>query len=130
METDPSQLSESYVVLLRQLAASLEFSTQAVVSGHVTRLEERTAAQRLLWQKVLALSQCSDHHSNSDWPATAEVLAAQRRVLHLGRVQHALLQRAQQNLRAVSNQLAGLHSGYAPIRGEEGVELRPVGKEE
>src|SRR3982750_4138825 len=123
METDPSQLSESYLALLHQLAASVELSTQAVVSGDVTRLEERTAAQRLLWQKILALSQASDHHSSSDWPATAEVLAAQRRLLHLGWVQHALLQRAQQNLRAVSNQLAGPHSGYAPIPGEEGVEL-------
>ena len=129
-ETDPSQLSESYVSLLGQLAASVEFSTQAVVCGELTRLEERTAAQQLLWQKISALLPCFDHHANPDGPAAAEVLAAQWRLLHRGRVQHALLQRAQQNLRAASNQLAGPHSGYAPIPGEEGVELRPVGMEE
>jgi len=123
----PSELSRLYLQLLRELADRVESSTQAVVSGDVARLEAGTAEQCRLWQKIVSLPPEPGHGADPAWPP--EVVDAQQRLLHLGRVQRALLRRSQQCLRAVCNLLAGPHSGYAPMAGEAGVELHPAGKE-
>jgi hypothetical protein len=110
--------------LLAELEASLEASQRALLGRDVASLEQCTSEQarlqrslEILWSTggaQLPGSNSPESDAASDIPAfDAELRAAQRRVLHLGRIQAALLGRAQRWLRTVSHLLAGLDQSYS-----------------
>ena len=90
-----------------------------MLAHDVARLEERTCEQvglrrslGILWDAAHPPGRDAAQH---DLRLSAELRAAQIRVLRLGRVQAALLGRAQRWLRMVSNLLAGPEASYAPL---------------
>ena len=96
---------------------SLHSSQKALLSGDVARLEQSTRQQiglrralKILWPENGAGS--SEMHC--DPLLASELRTAQMRVLHLGRVQAALLRREQRWLRTLSNLLAGPETNYLP----------------
>ena len=113
-----AEIAQASRALLGELEASLQASQNALLAHDVTRLEERTCEQIGL-RRSLDILWDAAHPPGSD-PAqhdlrlSAELRAAQMRVLRLGRVQAALLGRAQRWLRMVSNLLAGPEASYAP----------------
>jgi hypothetical protein len=99
-------------LLLGELEASLQASQRALLARDLAGLEERTGEQirlrrslEIVWSRAAA--------PGSD-PAPCN---SAPRVLHLGRVQAALLARAESWLTMVSHLLAGPTANYAPPRG-------------
>ena len=115
----PENSSRPELVLLSDLEASLRASHQAVLDRKVGRLEQLTAQQTSLLETLSGLSA-----KRIPGTAPAALRSVQKRVLHLARVQLALIRRAQQSLRAVSNVAAGSQAGYVPLAGLPGVVLR------
>jgi hypothetical protein len=118
-----AEIAQASRALLGELEASLQASQDALLAHDVARLEECTCEQIGL-RRSLEILWDAAHPPGSD-PAqydlaqydlrlSAELRAAQMRVLRLGRVQAALLGRAQRWLRMVSNLLAGPEASYAP----------------
>jgi hypothetical protein len=109
------------LALLRELEISLERSQRVLLSGDADALAVETAAQRRILTKLDALGkQDADAGRAGDseicdtadsYPA--KLHASAERVLHRGRVQQALLSRAGQRLRLISNLLAGPQLAYA-----------------
>src|SRR5579863_3212787 len=123
--TEPSlrrgnaEIAQASRALLGRLEASLQASQDALLARDITRLEERTCEQiglrrslEILWDAAHPPGSDAAPH---DLRLAAELRAAQIRVLRLGRVQAALLGRAQRWLRMVSNLLAGPEASYAPL---------------
>jgi hypothetical protein len=129
-----AEIAQASRALLAELEASLEASQRALLGRDVASLEQCTSEQARLQRSLEILWSAGAAHlpgSNSpksdaasdipafnvpafDIPAfDAELRAAQRRVLHLGRIQTALLGRAQRWLRTVSHLLAGLDQSYS-----------------
>lgn len=111
-----SEVAPASLALLGELEASLQTSQQALLARDVARLEESTREQTRLQRSLQVLgsrdaAQGSDP-TRYDLAFAAQLRAAQLRALHLGRVQAALLARAQRWLRVVSNLLAGLEASY------------------
>ena len=106
------------VDFLSELAASLERSQKAVISGDVDQLEQLTAEQIRLLQTETFGSGAHTHRGLD--------LAAAQRVLHLGRLLLELLQHADRSSRALSNWLAGSHSDYTPALENRAIELHAV----
>jgi hypothetical protein len=105
-------------LLLGELEASLQASQRALLSRDVARLEERTGEQiRLRRSLEIVWSRAAAPGSDAAPAVAGELGTAQRRVLHLGRVQVALLARAERWLSMVSHLLAGPTANYAPPRG-------------
>ena len=121
LQNDRSEIAPASRVLLGELEASLEASQRALLSRDVACLEELTGEQirlrhslEIVWSRDAA----PGREARSQDPAAAGGLrAAQLRVLHLGRVQAALLTRAERWLTMVSNLLAGPTASYAPLAG-------------
>ncbi len=120
------EIAQASRAVLAKLEASLEASQQALLARDVAALEQCTSEQlrlgrslEMLWSRNAAQvpgnsSTQSDPASAFDLPAfNIELRAAQMRVLHLGRIQAALLGRAQRWLRTVSHLLAGLDQSYS-----------------
>lgn len=107
---------QTQMTLLREIASSLEATQTAIVSGDIRLLEQLTVNQNALCAGISAVMDAHD----------SDLLDAQRRVLHLTRVQSALLRRAQQTLRAISNQLIGSQSVYTPVAQDGRIDLQPV----
>lgn len=133
----PSEFDPHQLRLLGHLAESLKASQQALLAHDRARLDRLTAEQTLLCQQLsLAATEttqkgCGEHlGSGSEAAPSAEIVAAHQRVLHLGRVQQFLLQRAQQSLRVIANLISGTRSGYVPAPGNRGIELRPLSLDE
>jgi hypothetical protein len=103
--------------LLAELEQSLEASQRALLSRDLEGLERETREQTGLHRSLEILSSRNgalDEPAPRIDPAVAAGLrAAQWRVLYLGRVQAALLTRAQRSLRIVSHRLAGSEASYA-----------------
>src|SRR5438270_137508 len=87
--------------VLLELEASLRASHRALLERDLSRLRECTSTHILL-QRALAASAAPKYNP----PDAAEVRALQNRILHLGRVQMALLSRAERWLGIVSNLVA------------------------
>jgi len=119
---------QSSLDLFEELQASLENSQKALLSRDLGGLEQGTREQTRL-QKELAQWGSSALGGVRAGQASAEGLptsaadsaqveirlrAIQARVLHLGRVQMALLRRAHRFLHAVSHLVAGSGANYVP----------------
>jgi hypothetical protein len=105
-------------LFLGELEASLLASQRALLSRDVAGLEERTGEQIRLRRSLEIVWSRAAAPGNDPAPAVADELgAAQRRVLHLGRVQAALLARAERWLTMVAHLLAGPTANYAPPGG-------------
>jgi hypothetical protein len=119
-QNGPTEIAQASRGLLADLEASLQASQRALLARDVAGVEERTREQirlhrslEILWSGDAAQAQTSDR-VQVDSLLDAALRAAAIRVLHLGRVQAALLTRQQRRLRIVSNLLAGSSASYAP----------------
>ncbi len=101
--------SPSQVELLLKLERGLNASQEALLSRDLARMRALTAEHTTALRSI-GLSSARDQCSQ----------AAAIRILHLGRVHLALLRRAQQSLRVVSNFLAGTQSTYEAHPGSGG----------
>lgn len=117
-------LAQASLALLSELAASLEASQKALLARDVDAVEQGTREQvRLRRALEILWTPGAPHWRNDpaasseprcDHPLAADLRAAERRVLLLGRVQAGLLARAQRALRTISNLLAGPEASYGP----------------
>lgn len=133
-ESTPPPASEiilARLALLAELETSLLASHRALLAREISSLEKHTAEQMRLHRALAVLpaprSHSSANSSVSCRPAlAAELRAAEQRVLQLGRVQAALLVRAQRWLRTVAHLLAGVGKTYAPPCGMAGTTAQPA----
>jgi hypothetical protein len=102
------------LALLADLESSLRSTEQAILARDVAGLERATDEQANLHRRLVLLPV---HGS----PFSAAVMEAQRRVLQLGQVESALLERAQQRLRMLANWLAGPEAEYRAVSGKAAV---------
>lgn len=114
------------MALLADLENSLRSSQAVLLSRDVVRIEELASEQFGLRHALSAYLHSLDariygHETAFPGARGDAVRAAQERVLHLGRVQAALLRRAQQSLLTISHLLAGPESGYGPPAGGQGI---------
>jgi hypothetical protein len=110
------------VALLQELARSLHAGQQALLSRDLLSLELNTQTQHrlcqaleILWtQKAATPSSYRPGSPNGpDGALAVRLRAAQWQVLQLGRVQAALLIRAQRSLRMIVHLRAGLEATYS-----------------
>jgi hypothetical protein len=109
--------------LLAELEGSLEAGQRALLSRDLGGLERATGEQIGLQRSLQTLWSQNGEPGQDDVPGNdvppvdpalaAGLRAALWRVLYLGRVQAALLTRAQRSLRMLSNLLAGPTASYA-----------------
>lgn len=100
------------LALIQALEAGLLSSQKAILARDLAAIEQGTIHQLRLRQElemVWAWGGFQDDEARSP-----ELLAAQRRVAHLGRIQIALLARSQRYLQAVARLHAGPYASYAP----------------
>jgi hypothetical protein len=110
------------LVLLFAIETSLQASQRALLAGEVSVLEQHTQEQARLCQAFASLGFASlgwqpaspEHSTPPETACVAQGHACAQRVLHLGRVQAALLGRAERRLRMIENLQAGLARSYAP----------------
>lgn len=102
------------LALLNDLESSLRASEQAILARDVARLERATEEQTSLHRRLVMLPVRGSSFS----PAVRE---AQQRVLDLGRVQSALLERARQRLRMLANWIAGPEAQYRAVSANSAV---------
>lgn len=116
------EIAAPSLALLAALEASLAAAQQALLRRDTSALQEHTREQiglqqrlELLWGKnsVLTISQQND----PTLLMTSALRPALLRILHLGRVQAALLQRAQRWQAMVANLVAGPAANYLPPDG-------------
>ncbi|HLV88660.1 MAG TPA: hypothetical protein VKV39_16870 [Candidatus Sulfotelmatobacter sp.] len=110
---DPTTLAaptsnDDILSLLLELEASLSSDQNVILAGSIQALEQTFAEQAALQKKLAALL-VSIVNLPGVTLATSQAAA---RVLHLGRVQLALVTRARRHLAAIAN-LAGASRGYA-----------------
>jgi hypothetical protein len=120
------ELAASSLALVQELEVSLERSQRALLARDLRGIEQGTLEQTRLQQKLAMLWPEAASEKRRDKNAAAvtacvgkldvdaALLAAQRRVLHLGRVQASLLARAQQSLKMISYLAAGPQTTYGP----------------
>ncbi len=115
---------DSGLALLLELEASLHASQRALLSGDLDRLQQATCEQirmrnclALLWAKpaldALKIDAQDSGAAPVDCTLVGQVRAAQQRVLDCGRIQVALVTRAERRLRTIENVLAGPGATYA-----------------
>jgi len=122
-------MARSAGALLAELECSLEAGQRALLSRDLGGLERATSEQIGLHRSLQALGSQNGAPQNDAAPLdpalAAGLRAAQWRVLYLGRVQAALLTRAQRSLRMLSNLLAGPGASYAAPSYAGPVSTRP-----
>jgi hypothetical protein len=120
--------AEAGGALLGELESSLQSSQRALLARDLAGIEQHTGEQirlrralEILWSKNLPQASDPmpfDSMLNDPMPyaraGASELRLAQMRVLHLGRVQAALLARAQRRARMLSHLFAGPGASYAP----------------
>jgi hypothetical protein len=106
-----AEITQAGKLFLFELEASLQASQRALLSHDVALLEQHICEQIRLQSSLEVLW---SRDATRDLVFAAEMRAAQIRVLHLGRVQAALLVRAQRWQSMLSNLLAGPEASYAP----------------
>jgi hypothetical protein len=122
--TASAEIANASLSVLCQLEASLQASQKALLARDVAGIEQSTQQQArlvrtlaILWAEPAACVPdiAPDGMKLScDPQLAAELHAAQRRVLHLARVQAGLLSRAQRWLTALAHYLAGPGAAYSP----------------
>lgn len=111
--------------LLSDLESSLRLSQQAILARDLEKLEGATEKQAQLHRRLHMLPALEEESASSG------VVEAHRRVLALGRVQGALLMRAEQRLRMLANLIAGSQAEYRPAASGAGILVQvPAAKEE
>lgn len=126
-EGESSILPPACLALLRTLEVSLQNSQKALLARDVGHLEELTREQLRL-RALLTLARAENENlagaetSTNPEPAAA-MRAAAKRVMHLGRIQQALLDRAQRSLRTLSHRIAGVSATYNPLPPNQGKAL-------
>jgi hypothetical protein len=120
--------AEAGGALLGELESSLQSSQRALLARDLAGIEQHTGEQirlrralEILWSQNLPQASDPmpfDSMLNDPMPyaraGASELRLAQMRVLHLGRVQAALLARAQRRARMLSHLFAGPGASYAP----------------
>ena len=126
--SSPASGIDLHLSLLSALQTSLHASQQAVLDRDVSLLERLTDEQRVLGHRLSRLMPSMASRKKQPKPScrTVQILRARLEVLHLGRVQCALLVRAQQFLRAASHHRTGPQAAYSLVGGNMQVALRPV----
>jgi hypothetical protein len=99
------------LLLLGELEASLQSSQKALLARDLAGVERETSEQRRLHQGLEDLGGAPVFHPQS----AAEWRAAAIRILHLGRVQLALLARTRRSLHVFSHLAQGPDASYAPL---------------
>jgi len=116
-------IAQAASALLAEMEHSLAASQWALLTRDVAGMEQATSEQirlrrslEILWSRAPGLQDGArgDDATQLDPTLAADLRAAEWRVLYLGRVQAALLTRAQRSLRTVSNRLAGPEASYSP----------------
>ncbi len=105
------QLIQAPLALLRELESSLEASRKALLNRDLAGLEQATREQARLHRALENLPLAT---SLGRRPLSAELQAARKRVLHLGLVQWALLERAGRWLRTLERLASGPGASYGP----------------
>jgi hypothetical protein len=113
-EYDPTATA---VDLFHRLEASLRSSQTALLLRDLAGIEEHT--RELLGLRTELEALCAVGSLGNPGLGNRDLSAAALHVLHLGRVQMALLERAQRSLRMIANLLAGPRAGYSPTSGCE-----------
>jgi len=112
-QTGPSgavDVEQTCLELLLDLEASLRSSQSALLARDMPRMELLTRKQDELHHALSTILKSGSRPGTCD----GTVPAVARRVLQLGRVQCALLRRAQQSLRTSLYSAAGTQSEYGP----------------
>jgi len=113
------ELTATRLALLADLEASLGASHRAVLAKDVAALNHATAEQARLRRALeVLLKPIGDGSSSSSRQRESlgpEVQAAAARILHLARVQRALLRRAQQFLSVLAHFAAGPGTTYSEL---------------
>jgi hypothetical protein len=126
--TTATDFAQARLALLSDLETSLATSQEALLNRDLVRLEELTRAQSVLRQRLSVLWAAQDGSrtkiSLADNRLASELRSAATRVLHLGRIQLALLDRAQRSLRVLSHLIAGPQASYGPFAGAEEIAVR------
>jgi hypothetical protein len=128
-------MTTARLAIVTELETSLRASQQALLTRDLDGIEQGMREQKRL-ERAFAILQpepISNSHDRTLLPAAAscdpklagELRAAATRVLHLGRVQAALLRRARQSLTVLSNLLAGPEAGYGPPQPRQTLEEPP-----
>jgi len=114
MQALPDEITQARIAVLGELERSLAKSQQAWFGGDVAGLEEATAEQVRLQRALTVLGRRSGGWGEGDQGAAGRVTLRQveERVLHLGRVQAAILKRAQRANRALACLRRGSAAGY------------------
>jgi len=116
----------SGLALMDELEASLQASQRALLAHDLASLEHRTGEQLRLCRALeifgtpYGAPRAGSEFSHASPQFAAELRAAQKRVLHQGRVQLALLGRAQRWLRTLSHLMAGPGASYSASLGRRG----------
>ena len=106
----------SILALLSDLEVSLQASQQALLARDLVRMEHLTTKQSLLAQRLLTWWQKHERSAEDESPTVSPpVRSIAQRLLHLGRIQDALLGRAERSLCLVSRLVAGTGASYAPF---------------
>jgi flagellar biosynthesis/type III secretory pathway chaperone len=116
--------SEPWIALLARLEISLHQSQHAVLSRDLAQLQKATGEQAELLRNLDAIERQRKSWNNES--TRSAVVDAAERVLHLGRVQAALLRRARQSLQTASHAMAGRQAGYIPLAGSGAIALLPA----
>lgn len=101
------------LTMLSQLEASLHGSRKALLARDLARVEQETGEQRVLAGKIEAILQQRIAPSGSG--LEEDLKQSGKRVLAAGRLQAALLARAQRQLRVLVNMLADPSATYGPM---------------
>jgi hypothetical protein len=117
-EKSPAEIAEGRLSLLKQLETSLQASQRALLSGDLAALQHENCEQLRLQRALEACwppngARTGEGSPKPDEFATSNSLrVAQMRILQLGRVQAAILARANRWLTTVSHLLAGPEAAY------------------
>jgi flagellar biosynthesis/type III secretory pathway chaperone len=126
--TTALDIAHACLALLHDLETSLQASQQALLARDLPRLEQLTREQNALRRDLVALWTAAKtlptKTSISEDSLALELRTSAARVLHLGRIQLALLDRAQRSLRALSRLIAGPQASYGPFAGVEEIAVR------
>jgi len=120
------EIASAQLTLLEHLEVSLQITQKALLARDLSALEQGTTEQMRLCRALEILPRRTAVPAQNGDPLqgalelrpeaelSAALQAAQARVLHLGRVQAALLVRAQRSLHMIANLLAGPQASYTP----------------
>jgi len=118
------ELAQARLAILGELESSLEASQKALLARDLEGIERETREQVRL-QRALAILGAPDAvpvgdravggaRPQAEAPQDSASGSAQTRVLHLARVQAALLARAQRSAKMIAHLLAGPEAPYGP----------------